>query len=121
MEREGNGGFPIPVPGEAIRLVRCEHEACGAATGVRLPAVLPAKVVRRVVCDGCRQAFECDYVLDAGVLAPGAPASGLPLPHARAPGRLFNPEGRVWRYLSIPIAAALVVGALILIQELTGH
>ncbi len=66
-----NGGFPVPVAGEAIRLVRCEHEACGVETCVRLPAVLPAKVVRRVVCDGCRQPFECDYVLDVGVVAPG--------------------------------------------------
>ena len=28
MELGGNGGFPVPVAGEAIRLARCEHEAC---------------------------------------------------------------------------------------------
>ena len=89
--------------GEAIRLVRCEHEACGVETDVRLPGVLPATVVRRVVCDGCRQPFECDYVLDVGVIAPGGLAPGPKLP-------------RVWRYLSVPVAAALVIGALRLIQ-----
>ena len=97
-----NGGFPVPVAGEAIRLVRCEHEACGVETYVRLPAVLPAKVVRRVVCEGCRQPFECDYVLDVGVIAPGGLAPQLP---------------RVWRYLSVPVAAALVIGGLLLIQR----
>ena len=100
--RNGNGGFPVPVAGEPIRLVRCQHEACGAETRVRLPAVLPARVVRRVVCDGCGQPFECDYVLDAGVIAPGVPAPQLP---------------RVWRFLSVPVAAALVVGGLLLIQR----
>jgi hypothetical protein len=100
--RNDNGGFPVPVAGEAIRLVRCEHEACGAQTRVRLPGVLPAKVVRRVVCDGCRQPFECDYVLDAGIMAPGGLAPKLP---------------RVWRFLSVPVAAALVIGALLLIQR----
>ena len=91
----------MPVAGEAIRLVRCRHQACGAETRVRLPGVLPAKVVRRVVCDGCRQPFECDYVLDGGVVAPGGLAPKLP---------------RVWRYLSVPLAAAAVIGALRLIQ-----
>ena len=97
-----NGGFPVPVAGEATRLVRCEHEACGAQTCVRLPGVLPAKVVRRVVCEGCRQPFECDYVLDVGVIAPGGLAPKLPL---------------AWRFLSVPVAAALVIGGLLLIQR----
>ena len=92
----------MPVATEAIRLVRCEHEACGAETGVRLPGVLPATVVRRVVCAGCRQPFECDYVLDVGVIAPGILPPQLP---------------RVWRYLSVPVAAALVIGGLLLIQR----
>ena len=107
----------MPVAGEAVRLVRCEHEACGAATCVRLPLQLPAKAVRRVVCDGCRQPFECDYVLDDGVVGPGVLAPGLPLPHTQAPPQLFSPEGRAWRYLSVPVAAAAVIGALILIQS----
>jgi hypothetical protein len=106
----------VPVAGEAIRLVRCQHQACGAETRVGLPDVLPARVVRRVVCDGCRQPFECDYVLDAGVVAPGLLAPGLPVPRTQVSGRLFSPEARVWRYLSVPVAAAAVIGALRLIQ-----
>jgi hypothetical protein len=117
VELGDNGGFPVPVAGEAIRLVRCEHETCGAATCVRLPVQLPAKAVRRVVCDGCRQPFECDYVVDGGVVGPGVLAPGLPLPGTQAPGGLFSPEGHAWPYLSVPVAAAAVIGALILIQS----
>jgi hypothetical protein len=117
MELGDNGGFPVPVAGEAIRLVRCEHEACGAATRVRLPIQLPAKAVRRVVCDGCHQPFECDYAVDDGVVGPGVHAPGLPLPHTQASARLLSPEGRAWPYLSIPVAAAAVIAALVLIQS----
>ncbi len=110
MEGANNGGFPEPRAGEAVRLVRCEHDACGAATRVRLPGELPAKVVRRVVCDGCRERFECDHALDFGVVQP------MRLTGTQVPGRPFRFEGRAWRYLSLPIAAAAVIGALALIQ-----
>ena len=110
MEGANNGGFPEPPAGEAVRLVRCEHQACGAATRVRLPRVLPAKAVRRVVCHDCHEPFDCNYVLDLGVAWPTTPS------RARASRRLFSPEGRAWRYLSVPLAAAAVVGALALIQ-----
>ena len=134
----------MPVAGEPVRLVRCRHDACGTATRVRVPRELPAKVVRRVVCDGCHVPFECDAVLDVGVVeqngtdgAAPAPARSLSrprlrqlrqrrrrprpqrasrLPRLHAPGWLSNPESHAWRYLSIPIAAAIVVLALILIQ-----
>jgi hypothetical protein len=105
-----NGGFPEPPAGEAVRLVRCEHDACGAATRVRLPRVLHAKAVRRVVCEGCREPFECDDVLDLGVAWPARPS------RTQVSGRRFSPEGRAWRYLSVPVAAAAVVGAMALIQ-----
>src|SRR5438094_9031100 len=74
----GNGGFPEPLPGEPIRVVRCPHEACGADTRVRVPRVLAASTVRRVVCDGCRDRFECEGALDDGVgeAAPLAAAAG---------------------------------------------
>jgi hypothetical protein len=106
-----NGGFPEPPAGEAVRLVRCEHDACGAPTRVRLPQVLPAKVVRRVVCDGCREPFECDQVFDVGVAQPTRNG-------ATARGRSLDPQGPAWRILSVPIAAGLVVGVLFLIQHL---
>ena len=112
VEGENNGGFPEPPNGEAVRLVRCEHGSCGAATRVRLPRVLSATVVRRVVCDGCREPFECDHVLDVGVVHPTR-ADPSPLP-----GGPSSLRGRAWQYLSVPFAAVMVGGALALIQGL---
>ncbi len=97
--RESNGGFPEPVAGEPARLVRARHDACGKSTRVRVPPALPARAVRRVVCDSCHQPFECDSVDDAGVVEPRE-----------------STGSRVWKYLSIPVAAAAVIVALILIQ-----
>jgi hypothetical protein len=111
VERSDNGGFPEPIPGEPVRLVRCRHDACGTATRVRVPRALPALAVRRVVCEQCHQPFKCEDALDAGVVKAGA---------ARRPGAarrwLSDPESHAWRYLSIPVAAAAVIVALILIQ-----
>ena len=112
MEGKNNGGFPAPPAEEAVRLVRCEHDACGAATRVQLPQVLPATVVRHVVCDGCREPFECDQVFDVGVAHP-ATSNG-----AHAPGLPPALHGHAWRYLSVPVAAAAVGGALAFIQRL---
>jgi hypothetical protein len=99
VERESNGGFPEPVAGEPVRLVRARHDACGASTRVRVPPALPARAVRRVVCDSCHQPFETNGADDVGVLEPRESAGS-----------------RLWKYLSIPLAAAAVVIALILIQ-----
>ena len=104
MEQTHNGGFPEPLPGEPVRQVRCRHEACGADTRVRIPFDLEAEAVRRVVCEGCGQVYEAGAEAGAGA------------PPSRAPGWLSDPESRVWRYLSIPVAAAAVIGALALIQ-----
>lgn len=112
MAGENNGGFPEPLAGEAVRLVRCRHDSCGSATRVRLPQVLPATVVRHVVCDGCREPFESDQIFDVGVAHPLKPDP------AKGPGGPFSLHGRAWRYLSIPIAAAMVGGALALIERL---
>jgi hypothetical protein len=38
------------------------------------------------------------------------------LPRTQVPVRRPSPEGRVWRYLSYPVAAAMVICALVLIQ-----
>ena len=112
MEGNNNGGFPEPLAGEAVRLVRCRHEVCGAATRVRLPQVLPATVVRHVVCDGCHEPFDSDQIFDVGVAHPLRPDP------AEVPGGPLHLQGRAWRYLSIPIAAAIVGGALALIERL---
>ncbi len=80
---------------------------------MRLPRELPAHAVRRVVCEGCHQRFACDAVdavLDVGV------ATRTTLSTTSLRGWLSNPESHIWRYLSIPVAAAAVIVALVLIQ-----
>jgi hypothetical protein len=107
VERAHNGGFPEPVAGERVRLVRCRHEACGTSTRVRVPQELPARAVRRVVCEGCRQTFVCDDADDAGV-------------ETQSRGTTAG-QGRVWKYLSLPLAAGAVIALLILIQGRGGE
>jgi hypothetical protein len=117
VEQTHNGGLPEPLPGEPVRQVRFRHEACGADTRVRIPFALSAEAVRRVVCEGCGQAYECDAVVDE--TAAEAPPSVPPVLHprpSRVPRWLSDPDSRVWRYLSIPVAAAAVIGVLALIQ-----
>ena len=58
-----------------------------------------------MVCDGCHEAFD--------PRERSASSIGLP-------DWLSDPQSRAWRYLSIPIAAAVVIGALILIQGTGG-
>src|SRR5215218_5622778 len=101
VERESNGGFPEPVAGEPVRLVRCRHDACGTSTRVRVPRALPARAVRRVVCEGCRQRFVCEGVEEVEAV-------------------VSSPGGRLWKYLSIPVAAAAVISILILVQGSDG-
>jgi hypothetical protein len=104
----GNGGFPEPPAGDPVRVVRCSHLTCRSETRIRLPHELPAEVVRRVVCDGCGRTYDCHLVEELEVLPP-----------ARADGRwLDQPPSRAWRIASIPIAAAAVIGALLLIRGL---
>jgi hypothetical protein len=88
---EPNGGFPLPPAGTRTRVVAVRHAACGASTSVSLPVVLPAAVVRKVVCGACAEPFDARRL-----------AGGL-----RAPA---------WRWLSVPVAAAAVVGGLLLVQ-----
>jgi hypothetical protein len=107
VERAHNGGFPEPVAGEPVRLVRCRHEACGTAMRVRVPRAVPARAVRRVVCEGCRQTFVCDDADDGGV-------------ETQRDG-IARGQGRVWKYLSLPLAAGAVIAVLILIQGRGGE
>lgn len=90
-----NGGFPLPPDSEPVRLVRTRHEACGGETRVRLPHTVPARAVRRVVCERCAVPFEATAT------------------ESRRP-RLSRESA--WRWASVPLAAALVLGALSLIQ-----
>ena len=95
-----NGGFPEPVDGEPVRLVRVRHDACGTSTRVRVPPTVPARAVRRVVCEACHEPFDCEDADDAGVVQPRGSLGAW-----------------LWQYLSIPLAAAAVIVALILIQS----
>jgi hypothetical protein len=118
MERENNGGFPEPVPGEPVRLVKCRHDACGTSTRVRVPQALPARAVRRVVCDGCRQRYECEGVDDGeGAAGGGTAGGGATADSAPAGGTVPNRENRIWKYLSFPLAAAAVILVLVLVQR----
>src|SRR5688500_12975031 len=53
-----NGGFPEPPAGLAVRKVLATHDECGAVTPLRVPAELPQHALRRIVCDGCGEAFD---------------------------------------------------------------
>jgi hypothetical protein len=116
-----NGGFPEPPAGMPVRVVRAAHEACGTDTRVRLPAPVPARAVRRVVCDGCARPFACEAVEET---APEAAQPPPPSPRRsfldglrdRQPLWLDMPPGRLWKLLSIPLAAAAVIVGLLLIQ-----
>jgi hypothetical protein len=96
-----NGGFPEPLDGQPTRTVARRHPDCGATTRVRIPRVVGADAVRRVVCERCHETFE--------VAEPQGGRIGVP-------GWLSDPDSPAWRYLSIPVAAAAVVGALVLLQ-----
>ena len=112
-----NGGFPEPPFGMPVRVVGAAHPTCGTETRVRVPGAIPAHAVRRVVCGHCARPFECegyDAPDDGGGWRPSIPdLSGL-IP-AR-PSFFDSAPGRIWRWVSVPIAAAAVIGGLILIQ-----
>lgn len=101
-----NGGFPEPPPGERVRLVRVAHGVCGAETRIRLPGSLSADVVRRVVCSGCAEPYACGFVEDISPNVPIVPIGEPIIPLSR----------RALAYASVPLAAAAVIIALLLIQ-----
>jgi hypothetical protein len=88
-----NGGFPLPPAGEPVRLVDCHHPTCDGDTRVRLPGVVPSRAVRRVVCQRCEQPYEPERVAVVS--------------DRRSPSLTW---------LSLPVAAAAVVGALLVLQ-----
>lgn len=112
----GNGGFPDPPAGEPVRVVRRAHGACGGATRIRLPAALPPDVVRRVVCDRCRQVYE-PSAEDARAQPPAPPAATTAAVFAEAASRAPSwAQGRLWAWISLPIAFVAVLLGLSLIQ-----
>ena len=91
-----NGGFPLPLVGEPARVLAAHHDGCGGNTRVRLPRAVPARAVRRVVCDRCTRDFEPVAIEDAS-------SRVAPLPGA-------------WRWLSLPVAGLAVLGTLYVVQ-----
>ena len=100
--RESNGGFPEPPAGDPVRVVRAGHDACGADTRIRLSGYLPARAVRRVVCERCEESYECASVvevdeaeaapapetIESAAIAPvplGSGPSGTPVPTGSGP------------------------------------
>jgi hypothetical protein len=111
-----NGGFPEPPFGMPVRVVGAAHADCGYETRLRIPGAMPTQAVRRVVCGHCARPFECEVydAPDTGGWLPSLPDLGWMIPPR--PGFLDGPPGRLWRWISVPVAAALVIGGLILIQ-----
>ena len=73
--------------------------------------------MRRVVCDHFESPFECEAYDAPG--DGGGWRSSLPDIRGLIPARpefLDTAPGRIWRWISVPIAAAAVIGGLILIQ-----
>jgi hypothetical protein len=101
-----NGGFPEPISGEPQRLIRARHDACGTATRVRLPRVVPARAVRRVVCERCESPYDAGPVEEIALIDPARQAP------APAPG-----ESRARRWGSAVLAAFAVAGILLLIRR----
>jgi hypothetical protein len=102
-----------------VRVIASRHDACAGDTRVRLPGNLPARAVRRVVCDRCAQPYEPAGVDDIGAEPPGGGSKwrigSIGLPSLPAPALPPLPEVS-WRLLSLPVAAVAVVGGLMLIQ-----
>ena len=101
-----NGGFPLPPDGDPVRVVSCRHAACAGETRVRLPAVVPARAVRRVTCQRCAQPYAPELVQVVPERRAAAP---------RRRPRIAAPTP-TWHWLALPIAAAAVVAVLLAVR-----
>jgi hypothetical protein len=122
-----NGGFPDPPAGLAVRKVLATHDECGAVTPLRVPAELPPRALRRIVCDGCGDSYDPAGVeevpsrfwdlVDRLAIAWGEVVDRVAsLPRPELPAWLADPGSRTWRIVSAITAAALVIGVMLLIQ-----
>lgn len=96
-------------------MVRATHAGCGSSTRIRIPGVLPAGAVRRVLCDGCEVAYSCGPVEEIAP-SPGSRLTGA-FADTRPPAWLGNAPGAVWRFASLPLAAILVAAILLAVQS----
>lgn len=104
------------------RVVTSRHRACGGKTRVRLPDPVPARALRRVVCDRCAEPYETDAVTEGDgahePATPGRPAA--PAPAGEGRGQRLGERLRaapVRRLAGLLVAAAAVVGILTLLQN----
>ncbi|MGI9020320.1 MAG: hypothetical protein ACR2G3_06385 [Solirubrobacterales bacterium] len=125
-------------------MVRARHLECGGETLIRLPRHVSVAAVRHVACAECGESYESLWAEEVEEVAPqpvaiaASTADRLPaqlvitsapsLPSLPSlpgrlspPGWLSDPAGRTWRLASIPLAAAAVVGGLLLIQGGAGE
>jgi len=116
----GNGGFPLPASGRAERVVESSHAVCSGRTRVRLPAALPARTVRRVVCDHCEETYEASELVEVRqrrLRLPAKPSLAARISKPRVPvPSVSMPAGFDARWLSLPIAALAVFAVLSLAQ-----
>lgn len=97
-----NGGLPAPPPDLPTRLIGARHDACGTETRARVPRTVPARAVRRLVCERCAVPFEAEVTE-----TPTPGRQGLSLPGPTAP---------VWRWAGVPLAALAVVAGVSLLN-----
>jgi len=93
-----------------VRVLACHHAACEGDTRLRLPEVVPSRAVRRVTCQRCAEPYEparVDVVDEASRSRWSVSRPSLPSPTVSLS----------WRWLSLPVAAVAVVGALVALQD----
>ena len=97
------------------------HGGCSKSTRVSLPAVLPLRSVRRVVCDHCENLFEASNIVEVRpgrgqrlrAAMPALPA--LSGPSLSVPS-LSMPSRFDLRWLTVPVAALAVFAILSLLK-----
>ncbi len=114
-----NGGFPLPAPGGAQRVVEATHSGCAARTRVSLPAGLPVRSVRRIFCAHCERLCEATAISEVRpglgerfrAMLPSTPAFSPPTVSLPAPLAGYD-----LRWLTLPIAALAVFAVLSLLN-----
>ena len=113
-----NGGFPLPLGDLSVRELTAHHDACDGQTRLRVPTAVPLRAVLRVVCERCAQPYQPLRVAEAGPAADAAPSPRFTLPQLSLPKLSipFELPTGAWRWVSLPIAALVVLGGLYLLQ-----
>jgi hypothetical protein len=100
-------------------VVLSTHALCSGRTRVVLPAAVPARAVRRVVCDNCERTYETAEVVEVKRRLPGVrlPRPDVSLPGLRLPGAERLPISSLdRRWITLPVAALAVFAVLSLVN-----